>query len=71
MGALVLEARSNLNGFSGNDSERYWSTGVLEYWSVGKCESLNFNLSCSSITPALHHSITPGDSRVSERPTQG
>jgi hypothetical protein len=33
---LVLGARLELNGFAGKDSELFWSTGVLEYWSVGK-----------------------------------
>jgi hypothetical protein len=33
---MALRARSELNGFAGKDSEQFWSTGVLEYWSVGK-----------------------------------
>jgi hypothetical protein len=33
---LVLGARLEVNGFVGKDSEMFWSTGVLEYWSVGK-----------------------------------
>jgi hypothetical protein len=33
---LVLGARSELNGFAGKDSELFWSSGVLECWSVGK-----------------------------------
>jgi hypothetical protein len=33
---LALRARSELNGFAGKDSELFWSTGILEYWSVGK-----------------------------------
>jgi hypothetical protein len=51
--------------------------GVLEYWSVGKSESPNFNLNESfhySITPLLHHAITPADCRKGERrlkPFQG
>ncbi len=33
---LVLKAKSELHGFVGKDRELFWSTGVLEYWSVGK-----------------------------------
>ena len=33
--------------------------GVLEYWSVGKSESPNFNLNWS-----FHYSITPADCRM-------
>ncbi len=32
----VLEAKSEFHGFVGKDRELFWSTGVLEYWSVGK-----------------------------------
>jgi hypothetical protein len=56
---LILKTRSDFNGFSNNDGELIWSTGVLEYWSVGKSQSSIFNLSRFfqySITPALHHS---------------
>jgi hypothetical protein len=50
----------------------YWSTGVLEYWSIGSVDrvdrqevpgtgALFFNtpLLHHSITPSLHHPITP------------
>jgi hypothetical protein len=56
---LVLGARSEFNGFAGKDFELLWSTVVLEYWSVGKSKSPNFNLNWFfhySITPPLHHS---------------
>ena len=59
---LVLRARSSSHGFAGQDCELSWSAGVLEYWSVGKNESPNFNLNWSfrySITPPLHHSSRP------------
>jgi hypothetical protein len=42
------------NGFAGKDCELFWSTGLLQYWSVGKGESPNFNLNES-----FHYSITP------------
>ena len=41
---LVLNAKSEFSGFAGKDGELFWSTGVLEHWSVGKSEGLNFNL---------------------------
>ena len=56
---LVLGARSEFNGFAGTSGDLFWSTGVLEYWSVGKSEGQNFNLNWFfhySITPPLHHS---------------
>ena len=56
---LVLRARSVLNGFAGKDCELFWSTGAMEYWSVGKSERPNFNLNeffHYSITPQLHYS---------------
>jgi hypothetical protein len=53
---LVLGARSKLNGFAGKDCELFWSTGVLEYWSVGKSENPNLNLNES-----FHYSISPAD----------
>jgi hypothetical protein len=53
-----------LNGLAGKDCELSWSTGVLEYWSVGKSESPNLIGIASFITPLLHHSITPYDSLV-------
>jgi hypothetical protein len=28
----------------GKESELSWSTGVLEYWSIGKSQSPRFNL---------------------------
>jgi hypothetical protein len=31
-----------------------WSTGVLEYWSVGKSQSPNFK-----VNESFHYSITP------------
>jgi hypothetical protein len=54
---LVLMARLELNGFAGKDSELFWSTGVLEYWSVGKSYNPNFNLNKS--LSLLHCSTTP------------
>jgi hypothetical protein len=62
---LILKMRSNFNGLTNTDGELIWSTGVLEYWSVGKSESPIFNLSWFfhySIAPALHHS-----SRLSQK----
>ena len=56
---LVLNARSEISGFVGKDGELFWSTGVLEYWSVGKSEGQNFDLNWFfhySITPPLHYS---------------
>jgi hypothetical protein len=41
---LVLRPRSVLSGFAGKDFNFYWSTGVLEYWSVGTSESPTINL---------------------------
>ena len=32
---LVSGGRSEFNGFAGTNGELFWSTGVLEYWSVG------------------------------------
>jgi hypothetical protein len=34
----VLEAKSEFHGFVGKDRELFWSTGVLEYWSIGVLE---------------------------------
>ena len=48
---------SALNGFAGKDCELFWSTGVLEYWSVGKSESPHFNLNW--FFSLLHYSTTP------------
>jgi hypothetical protein len=49
--------------------------GVLEYWSVGKSESPNFNLNESfhySITPPLHHSSRlPQGGKTIETPSGG
>jgi hypothetical protein len=45
---------SDFHGFAGKDFELLWSIGVLEYWSVGKSESPNFNLNES-----FHYSIIP------------
>ena len=56
---LVPRAKSALYDSAGKDCELFWSTGVLEYWSVGKSKSYNSNLKGSfhySITPQLHHS---------------
>ena len=36
---LVPRARSEFNGIAGTGSELFGSTGVLDYWSVGKNES--------------------------------
>jgi hypothetical protein len=44
------------NGFAEKDCQLLCSTGLLEYWSVGKSESLNFTLNWS-----FHYSITPAD----------
>ncbi len=60
---LVLKARSEFNDFEYKDCELFWSTGVLEYWSVGKSESPNFTLNWSfhySITPPLQQSAAKG-----------
>ena len=66
---VVLEAKSNLNDFASKDSERYWSTGVLECW---KKQIPRFIYNNSPfITPLLHDPITPGDFRTKERPTLG
>ncbi len=56
-GNLVLWTRSELNGFAGKDNKLFWSTGILEYWSVGK--SLNPNFSLNMSLSSLHYSITP------------
>jgi hypothetical protein len=73
---LVLGARSVFNGFAGKDCELIWSTGVLQYWSVGKSESPNFNLNESfhySITPPLHHSsrLPQGGKTIEASPGNG
>ena len=42
-----------------NDDERFWSTGVWEYWSIGKSQAPTSNQNYSfhySITPTLHYS---------------
>jgi hypothetical protein len=51
---LVLRSRSEFNGFAGKDEERFWSTGVLEYWKKSKPE---FQLEL--VLALLHHSTTP------------
>ena len=33
-----------VNGFAGIDCKLFWSTGVSEYWSVGKSENPKFSL---------------------------
>jgi hypothetical protein len=38
---LVLWARSSFDGLASKDGRGFWSIGVLEYWSVGKRETLN------------------------------
>ena len=48
---LVPYARPEVSSFVGKESE---TVGVLEYWSVGKRESSNLNL-----TECFHYSITP------------
>ena len=48
---------SKLDGCAGKDCELFWSTGVLEYWSVGKSQSPNFNL--KKTLSLLHYSTTP------------
>ena len=47
---------SELNGFVGTSGELFWSTGVLEYWSVGKNESPILTCIGLFITALLHHS---------------
>jgi len=32
----VVRGGSEFNGYAGKESELFWSTGVVEYWSVGK-----------------------------------
>ncbi len=53
-GYLILRGRSEFNGFAGKDEERFWSTGVLEYWKKSKPE---FQLEL--VFALLHHSTTP------------
>jgi len=56
---LLIRATSYFSDFAGKDGELFWSTGVLEHWSVGKSQNPNFNLNQPfhySITPALHYS---------------
>jgi hypothetical protein len=53
------KAGSEFSAVAVKSGELFWSTGALEYWSVGKSESLNFNSNGFFITPLLHHSITP------------
>ena len=57
------------------DCELSWSTGVLEYWSVGKNENPHFNLNFSfhySITPPLHNSSRPPQGgKTFEAPSRG
>jgi hypothetical protein len=36
---LVLRAKSSGSGFIGKDGAVFWSTGVLEFWSVGKTKT--------------------------------
>ena len=55
---LVLGGRSEFNSFAGTSGDLFWSTGVLEYWSVGKtkahiCVELVFSLLHYSTTPSL------------------
>jgi len=47
--------------FGGEDDERFWSTGVWEYWSIGKAKAPISTWTILFITPLLHHSITPAD----------
>jgi len=72
---LVLRARAGFNGFAGEDCERFWSTGVLEYWSVGKSESPNFNLNAffhySNTPPLQHSSRLPQRGKSIEAPSGG
>jgi hypothetical protein len=53
----VRRDRSELKGFTSKDEERFWSTEVLEYWSVGNNQNPNFTLMQSS--SLLHYSTTP------------
>jgi hypothetical protein len=69
---LALRARSEFNGFAGKDRELFWSTGVLEHWSVGKSESPNFNLDWSfhySTTPSIQQTAARGERAF--KPPQG
>jgi hypothetical protein len=34
---------AGVNGFAGKDCKLFWSTGVSEYWSVGKRENPKFS----------------------------
>jgi hypothetical protein len=57
LGNLVLWTKSDLDDFAGKADEWIWSTGVLEFWSVGKSQSQNFNMNNDySITPPLNYS---------------
>jgi len=51
---LDLGARPEFNGFTSKDRELFWSTRVLEYWSVGKSESQEFQLGL--VLSLLHYS---------------
>jgi len=54
---LMLRATSDFVGFADKDGEPFWSTGALEYWSVGKSQDQNFDQNNHySITPQLHYS---------------
>ena len=69
---LVLKARSLFDSFTGIGSSCF---GVLEYWSVGKNKSPNFNLNWFlhySITPQLHHSSKlRQEGKSMEAPSEG
>ena len=72
---LILRARVEFNGFAGKDCELFWSTGILEYWSLGKSKSPNFNLNWFfhySITPPHHYSRRlPQGGKTIEVPSGG
>ncbi|MGD8706116.1 MAG: hypothetical protein PVI84_11420 [Syntrophobacterales bacterium] len=65
MGDLNLEARLQFNGFAGKHWEVFWSTGVLEYWSVGKSKSQEFQLGL--VFSLLHYSTTPSLQQTAAR----
>jgi hypothetical protein len=65
MGNLDLGARPEFNGFAGKDWELFWSDGVLEYWSVDKSESQEFQLGL--VLSLLHYSTTPSLQQTAAR----
>jgi hypothetical protein len=62
---LVHRDRLGFNGFTRQDCKLFWSIGVLEYWSVGKSESPNFEVNWSF--SLLHYSTTPSLQQTAAR----